>query len=129
MSLCDLCNLKNNPCNLYKDIIVVTCGRGVQNPQDETIVAVTDVSEPHKIVRKVKKRSSQSLVIGVNRPIGLIQIPKIDESELRKREKKRILDDIKKGRGGPDTAGLKKMYGVEDSQLIKDVKKALMKGG
>lgn len=84
MSLCNRCNLKDSSCTLHKDIIVVTCGRFVQNPQD--IVAVTDVSEPHKIVEE-SEESSQYLVTGV-KPIGLIQIPKIDESELRKREKK-----------------------------------------
>lgn len=108
MSLCDRCDLRNNPCTLYKDIIVVTCGRFVQNSQDETI--------------------SQPLQVNESIPKTIIQMPKIDEYELRKREKKRIIDDIEKGRGEPDIAGLKKMYGEEDSQLIKDAKKELMKG-
>ncbi|MBU2617343.1 MAG: hypothetical protein KKI07_01520 [Euryarchaeota archaeon] len=73
------------------------------------------------------KTISQLLQEDVNEsiPKTIIQMPKIDEYELRK---KRILDDIEKGRRGPDIAGLRKMFSEEDSQLIKDAKRILMKG-
>jgi len=41
--------------------------------------------------------------------------------------KKRIMKDMEKGRGGPDVVGQKRMYGIEDSKIIRDAKKKLMK--
>ncbi len=48
------------------------------------------------------------------------------EEKDKENEKRRILKDIEKGRGGPDIAGQKRMYEPFESELAKKAKERLV---
>jgi hypothetical protein len=90
--------------------------------KDDGFTDLCPLNKPKRLV-KTKQKSKQ---LDLNKSNSTKKIKKSKKQKERELEKRRILKDIEKGRGGPDIAGLKRMQGtLIDSKLVTKAKERL----
>lgn len=95
---------------------------------DENFIDLCPINKSKRII-KPDQKTDQDIIY--NQQFDIIKsspTKKKQESEKESEsEKRRILRDIEKGRGGPDIAGMKKMHGTPiESKLAKKAKERLL---
>ncbi len=90
--------------------------------KDDGFTDLCPENKPKRVI-KTKQKSKQ---LDLNKSNSTKKIKKSEKQKERELEKRRILKDMEKGRGGPDIAGLKRMQGtLIDSKLANKAKERL----
>jgi len=90
---------------------------------DDCFIALCPRNKSRSVIETKQIKHAKQFQLKNPHPDKRIQ----EREKERELEKRRILKDIEKGRGGPDIAGLKRMHGtVFESKLAKKAKERLV---